>query len=183
MNRTWYLLPLLIAFTSQGFAQTSSQKFVIRDGKMVNSGGTAKGGAASLPKGGVHIGDSQKLMFAASKKIVERDYRSAEAIYTQVIASNNGNTDAYLQRALVRRELKDTQGMAADAKAAIVLASHTLKNNPNKASAWYQRSLGLRFLKQFDQARADLNKAIALKGRAEWQTDLKAIELEQKMAR
>src|SRR5579872_2487227 len=78
--------------------------------------------------GGLQFPPDQKLMFEAANKVVKHDYKSAEDIYTQAISINPNNIDAYLQRGIVRRELGNAEGTAADGKMAVTLANTSLKN-------------------------------------------------------
>jgi len=128
------------------------------------------------------MNQTQKLMFEGAKYSMARQFKEADAVYSQIIASDGGNTEAYLQRAVVRRELGDESGKVSDARNAVALASASLQANPRDFNLYYQRSLALRLLKQFDGARRDLNAAMQLGGSVTWQNDLQAIDLEQKMA-
>lgn len=132
--------------------------------------------------GKLALGPEQKLMFQATNKFVQLDYKGAETLYTQAIAMNGNNANAYVQRGAVRRELHNTAGMKSDAERAIVLLNANLEQNTNNADLYYQRSLAHRLLKQFDAAEQDLQKAMQIANRAEWETDMKAIALERKMA-
>lgn len=153
--------------TSQ--AQTK-QTFVFKDGKVQNAGTKIV-----IPK-------EQAIMFEAAKKTTARDYKAADTLYTKAIAINNGNISAYLQRGLVRRQLGDERGAGADAERAIALVNLRLKQAPDDAELYYQRSLGARLLGQFNAAEKDLRYAISLSSRSEWENDLKALELEKRMA-
>ncbi len=120
-------------------------------------------------------------MLAAFQYFVKRDYRRAEKLYSQPIATNQGNIEAYLQRGLTRREMGDAPGAASDGRSAVLLASAALKSDLRDGRLYYQRSMGLRLLRQFDLTAQDMLAAIQLTGKQHWQTDLKAIELERKM--
>lgn len=124
----------------------------------------------------------QKLMLEAAKKMTDMDYKGAEALYGQALAVNGGNIDAYLQRGLARRDLGNIAGMEADARQAIALVNARLAQAPNDADLYYQRSLGARLLKRFDDAEKDLRAAIRLSSSTKWNNDLKALELERRMA-
>lgn len=122
-------------------------------------------------------------MLAAAGKMSEGKLKEAEILYSQALAANGGNVNAYLQRALARRDLGDTEGMATDARQAVALISARLEQNPGKANLYYQRSLAERLLRQFDAAEKDLRAAIRLSNKSEWTNDLTALELERKMAK
>ena len=143
------------------FAQTT-QTFVI-------------GGASNLK-----ISNDQKIMLEAANKLVQKDYSTAESMYSQAIAVNGGNIEAYLQRAVVRRELGDDQGMTADARSVIMLSNNALQQSPNNPTLYYQRGMGYRLLRHFDQARSDISTGMQIGGKGNWKTDLQAIELERK---
>jgi tetratricopeptide (TPR) repeat protein len=175
MRRHSLLLLLLLSLPAH--AQTSTQSFVIKNGKV--AGGAAGGNSGQA---GVTLSDEQKLMFEAPAKIMARDYQGAEAIYTRVLAMNGGNTEAYLQRGIVRRELGNKAGMQSDARAAVTLANTQLQRSGRNAHLYYQRAMGLRLLGRFAEAKRDLQTGMSLSGNQNWQTDLKAIELEEKMA-
>ena len=131
-----------------------------------------------MPK--IQIAGDQKLIFEADGHVVKRDYQGAESLYTQAIALNGGNTEAYLQRGFVRREMGNGAGAADDGRNAVGLANTALAANPGDANLYHERGMGFRLMRDFDHARADLQKAIQLSGQMSWQTDLQAMELEQK---
>lgn len=135
------------------------------------------------PIGGLQIGEEQKRMLEASQKVLKQDYAGALAIYDQIIAANGANTQAYLQRGIVRREMKDTAGSRADGAAALRLADMASQQSPQNAKVYYQRGSAHRLLGNFPEARADIEKAISLspRPRSDWQADLRAIDLEAKM--
>lgn len=149
-------------------AQTQTRTFVIN-----------KNGKAATP--GLMLPQDQKLMLAAAKKMSEREYKEAERLYGQALAANGSNINAYLQRGLVRRDLGNQAGMEADARQALSLVNARLAQDGNNANLYYQKSLGERLLKQFDAAEQDLRTAIRLSNKSEWNTDLKALELERRM--
>lgn len=130
--------------------------------------------------GQLQIGPDQQLMFDAAKKVVNRDYHGAETIYNQVIAMNGHNIDAYVQRGIVRREQGNAAGAAADGKAAVTLADASLANNANNPMLYYQRGMGYRLLKNYAQAKQDVATGIKLGGSENWNTDIQAINLEEK---
>ncbi len=144
-------------------AQTSQQTFVFNGGANVS------------------ISSDQKLMLEAANKFVQNDLSGAESLYTQAIALNGNNTEAYLQRAVVRRELHNEEGMVSDAKTVIGLSNNALQRNPNDPTVYYQRGMGYRLLRQFDQAKADITNGMQIGGKKNWETDLKAIEIERKV--
>jgi len=131
----------------------------------------------------LHIAGDQKLMFDAMQKVMKRDWKGAEMIYTQVLAINGGNVDAYLQRGLMRHELGDEAGQAADGRKAVMLANSGLQANPHDANAYYQRGMGERLLKDYPAAKQDIATAVKMTGNATWQTDLQAVEFDEKAGR
>lgn len=128
------------------------------------------------------ISQDQRLMLTGAKYMATGDFRAAETSYSQAIAANANNINAHSQRALARRELGNTAGMEADARRVIALVNASLPQNPNSADLYYQRSLAERLLKQFDNAEKDLRQAIQLNNNGQWDNDLKAIQLEKRMA-
>jgi tetratricopeptide (TPR) repeat protein len=126
--------------------------------------------------------EESALMLQGAVKTMKRDFHAAEDIYSRIISMDNNNAEAYVQRGLVRRELKNTQGMEADANRAIVLIDAGLQQNPNDADLYYHRSTAERMLKNFDAAEQDLNQSIHLGKHGNFDTDWKAIALERKMA-
>lgn len=168
-------------------AQTMKQTFVIKDGKLVGSTGQGPVAAAAGNNGAASpaiapVSPSQQLIFDANKKILQGDYASAEALYNKAIALDGNNASAYLQRGVVRREMKNEPGMRADAQMAVALLNQKLQADNRNAGAYHERSMAYRLLKQFDAAKQDLTLAIQLSGNARWQTDMTALELERKMA-
>ena len=138
----------------------------------------------ALNGGKVVIRQEQQWMLEASKRVVEGDFPAALALYNQVLASNGGNIQAYLQRSFVRRQMQDENGSQQDATAAVRLSETALQRDPDNPKLYYQRGTGWRLLKDFARAREDIRYAIRLSGRsrADWETDLKAIALEEKMS-
>lgn len=130
---------------------------------------------------GVTIDPVGKLMLEASGKFVAGDYAAAEALYTQALSLNSSHPDAYLQRGLVRRELGNDTGARADAQAAFPLIEAMAKG-ASQAQTHVRRSQAYRLLGRFDEAEAELRQAMRLTGSREWETDLKAIALERRMA-
>lgn len=167
------LLTLLAFFacaaSMPALAQTTTQTFVL---------GGPRGAGAS-----VQIPPEQKMMFDAANKIVQRDFKDAESLYSQVIAMNRGNIEAYLQRAVVRREMGDEPGMQSDAGSVVTLANSALQQNPRDPTLYYQRGMGFRLLHQFDQAQSDIATGMRIGGKTNWQNDLQAIDLERKAAK
>jgi Flp pilus assembly protein TadD len=183
MKRRFIIATLVLCLPLS--AQAETRTFVIQKGKVTSSTGATSaipgGVVASSGKPQVVITDDQKLMFDASKQVMARDFTAAEATYTKVLGMNSGNIEAYLQRGIVRRELGNKTGMASDARTAVSLANAQLQVTPRDPNLYYQRAMGLRLLRQFAQAKQDLRTAMQLSGNTNWETDLKAIELEEKM--
>lgn len=139
-------------------------------------------GLLSLPAAAAQVqmsGDTQ-LMFSAMQKVMHRDFRGAEAIYSKVIEANPNNIEAWLQRALMRRELKDAAGARSDGHQAAAIADRELAKNPNDATLYYYRGMGLRYMKDYPDAERDIARAIQMSGSASWKADLQATELEAK---
>lgn len=130
----------------------------------------------------VQMSQESQWMLEASGKFAEGDYQGAEALYSRVIAAGGADAEAYLHRGLVRREVKNTVGMTADANAAMQILNRELQQKGDSDALYYQRSLANRLLKNFDDAESDLRRAMQLKNRAKYDTDMKAIALERKMA-
>lgn len=128
----------------------------------------------------IQIGADQKILFEAATKMVQRDFKAAEALYGQAIAINNKNIEAYLQRSMTRRELGDDAGMTSDAQTVVTLADAVLQQDPQNAHLHYQRGMGYRLLKQFEAAKNDVTTGMQLSGNSSWQTDLQAIDLERR---
>jgi len=154
-------VPLFLAFAS-GAATAQTQTFTIG--------------------GGMQFAPEQKYLFEAANAFVQGDFSTANSLYSQAISLNANNTDAYLQRAAVRRELGDNAGMQADAQRVIELSNRALEQNPHNPNAYYERGMAHRLLKEFDDAKADITKGMRIGGKSNWQTDLKAIEMERKYA-
>jgi tetratricopeptide (TPR) repeat protein len=170
-----FLPRIIFVLAAAGFAAASSaqtQTMVIQNGKMAQTGGVQ-----------IQIGADLQLMFDAQQKVMKHDYRGAEASYSRAIAANGGNIEAYLQRAVTRRELGDVRGEASDASTAITLANAALQSSPNNALLFYQRGMGFRLLRDFPQAKQDLATAIRMSGKPSWETELRATELEEKTGR
>lgn len=148
----------------------------------LGAGGFFAGNAAAQQPatGGLQISGDQKLLFEAAKKVMSRDFKGAEDLYSQALSINKSNIDAYLQRGVVRRELGDAAGVASDGQATVTLANMGLKNNPNDPNLYYKRGMGFRLLKNYDQAEKDISAAIGMGGQPTWQTDLQAIKFERK---
>ncbi len=156
------------------------QKIIIRDGKLV-SGTLPTAGQAAAPRN-VEASQSRLLLFKAQEKLMKRDFSGAEQIYTQAIALDDSNVTAYLQRGVVRRELRNYRGVDSDARTVVALSNRIISANPRDPDGYYKRSMALRLLHQFDQAKKDVLTAIQLGGKLSLKNDLKAIELERRMA-
>lgn len=130
--------------------------------------------------GKIQISPSQKLILLASQKVAAREFREAESLYTQAIALDGSDADAYLHRGVVRREQGNMGGAQSDARAAIMLSNNVLQQNPGDATAYYQRGNGFRLLREYAQAKSDVQQAINLGGDPNWRTDLRDIALEEK---
>lgn len=155
--------------TLPAHAQTTQTRFVINGVPASSSG-----------NGQFQIGQDQKLILEAAKKVVNNDYEGAEELYNKAISINGSNIDAYLQRGIVRRELGDQAGAAADGRAVVNMANSSLALAPNDATLYHRRGMGLRLLKDFERAKSDIVRAIQMSGQLSWKTDLQAIELEEK---
>jgi tetratricopeptide (TPR) repeat protein len=164
------LFPVMVVALSLAFpAQAQTQRMVIENGKVAS---------ASRPE----VGGDQVLMLEAVGKVMQRDYRAAETLYSQAIAQNAGNLQAYIQRGLIRRELKDGQGAQSDGRAVVTLADRTLQRNSEDADAYQQRAMGYRLQGQFALAKEDMRMALKRQRKISWENDLKAIELEERMS-
>lgn len=127
------------------------------------------------------ISPAQQLLLEASQFVSKKDFASAEQIYSQIISSDGGNIDAYLQRAVVRREMDNHQGSKRDATMVTRLANATLQRDPDDAESFYHRGKAHRLLYNFEQAKKDIITAIKLSGKNRWRTELQAIALEEKI--
>lgn len=162
----------VLALTFSAFAAEAQTRFIING--MPAGGKGAAGGAR------IEISQDQKLMLEAAKKVMASDFKGAETLYDQAISINSGNIDAYLQRGIVRRELGDQAGAAADGRKVVEMANRSLTLTPNDATLYHRRGMGLRLMKDFSDAKADISKAIQMSGQLSWKTDLQAVELEEK---
>lgn len=171
---------IFVALALPAFAQTHS--FKIRDGKVVSNGGQA---AQQAGDAATAANREQQYMFAALSALMQKDYAQAERLYSQVIQHNQANSEAFLQRAVVQRELRNVPAMKADAKVALRLLTAEIRLQPRKHRLYHQRSMALRLLGAFDHAKKDLLTAVQLKGKSTlaYQNDLRAIELEKRMVR
>lgn len=127
--------------------------------------------------------EDQKLMFSAVGKVVNKQYAEAEELYNRAIAINGSNIEAYLQRGIVRREMGNARGAAADGQQVVSMANALLQSNSQNVTALYQRGMGERLTRDFAAAKQDIRTAIQMGGSASWQTDLQAIDFEEKAAR
>lgn len=168
-NKAWATAACVVMWLGAASALHAETKFII-------NGAPASGGK-------IQISPEQKLMLEAAKKVVSNDYQAAESLYDQALTINSSNMDAYLQRGIVRRELGNESGAAADGRAVVNLVNSSLQMNPNDASLYHRRGMGLRLLKDYDNAQADISRAIQMSGQLSWKTDLQAIELERKAFR
>jgi tetratricopeptide (TPR) repeat protein len=132
---------------------------------------------------GLRFSEDQKLIFEADQQVVKKDYKGAEGLYSEAIALNKNNIDAYLHRGTVRHELGDSGGVASDGQATVTLANTGLQNTPNDPNLYYKRGMGFRLLKNYDQAEKDISTGMRLGGQPTWQTDLQAIAFEKKAAK
>jgi tetratricopeptide (TPR) repeat protein len=145
--------------------------------------GVAPAMAQQPPANGakIVIGDDQRLMFAAMQAAIKKDYKTAEDMYSRMIALNPRDTNAYLQRGIMRRQMGNEAGALADGKSVVILANTSLQADPRAGALYYMRGMGFRLLKDYTQAEKDVQTAITQGGPPEWKTDLRAIELEKKV--
>src|SRR5579884_2269582 len=68
------------------------------------------------------IGQDQQYMLEAAKKVMKHDLAGALPLYDQAIHGNPANIEAYIQRSVVKRELRDAEGSSADAAMALRLS-------------------------------------------------------------
>lgn len=127
------------------------------------------------------LAPEQQYMLRAAQYVMAKRFTDAEAIYSQVIASNDHYTDAYIQRSIIRRELGKESASKSDAMIAIKLADMQLQQQQQNAKLYHQRATGYRILRQFAKARDDYNRALSLNNTATWRADLQAMALEEKM--
>lgn len=132
---------------------------------------------------GFSVGEDQKLVFEAAKKVMEKQYPEAESLYSRAISINSSNLEAYLQRGVVRREMGNQNGAISDGRMVVKMADAMIKTNPGSAGLYYQRGMGYRLARDFVSARQDIARAIQMNNKkAAWRNDLKAVELEEKAA-
>ena len=127
------------------------------------------------------VAPAQLIVLEATQAVSERRFADAEQLYNKALALDPSNGDIYIHRAVMRRELENTGGMEQDAKTAISLGNSRIAVNPNDAKAYWLRGMGYRLLKDFKSARQDLENAIRLSGKNNWQADLQAMALEEKI--
>lgn len=176
------LLVVIILCVMPCFAHAQmKQKIVIRDGKIV-SGTLSANGEKTRSSGGLVIGEAQQFIFKAQQSVLKGDWATAETLYSEAIARDGANLQAYLHRGVVRREKRDWRGVDADARMALALANRNVSAHPRDPDGYYERSMALRLLRQFDLAKKDVITAIQLGGKQSLRNDLQAIELERKMA-
>lgn len=182
------LVVLMASLPVSAYAQTTTQHFTIRNGKLVGGDTAAPqaSGAASSGNsgGGITLNSEQQYMIAALSALVQKDLPRAESLYSQVISMNGSNSEAYLQRGIARRESGDTHGMTSDAKMALTLLNNEIRQHPREVNLYRKRSMALRLLQSFDLAKKDLLTAMQLTGKSSvtLQNDMQAIELERRMA-
>ncbi len=130
----------------------------------------------------LQVGPAQQLMLTAAQAVMKQDYNEALTLYNQAIATDPGNIEAYLQRGVIRRQMKDETGARADGDTALQLADNAIAANPGNAMLYHQRSMANRLRLQFRQAREDAQRAQQLPGaNGAWENDVNAIILEEKM--
>lgn len=132
----------------------------------------------------VVIPQDQQLMLQAARMVMQRDYGGALRLYDQAIGMNPGNIEAYIERSVVKREMQNTAGSEADAAMAVRLSDAAITRDPKNPLLYYQRGMGYRFLRDFAHAKENVRYAMQISGgqHSDWETDLRAIELEEKMS-
>lgn len=188
MLRTLAYSCLLAVLLPAPLLAQQTMRFTIKNGELVNPPAAQNPATGETPASAENktatFNQEQQWMFAALSAMVQRKYEEAEQLYSQIIDQNGAHAEAYLQRAVARRELKKTSDMTKDARMALSLLNGQLKAKPNDADLYYNRSMAERLLHEFDAAKKDLLTAMQLKGTSgvTYQNDLQAIELERKMA-
>lgn len=126
--------------------------------------------------------DSKQMgMLKAAQSVQRRDYAAALAAYDRVLAQDGAFVPAYIQRSVVKREMKDEVGSKADASMAVRLAEASLAREPQNPRLYYQRGQAYRLLGDYAKARENVRYAMQLPGAdATWNTELQAIDIEEK---
>ena len=86
---------------------------------------------------------------------LEFRWRDAHQAYTEAIAKNPADAEAYALRAQVKLFLRDEQGSVADAERAVELG-------PDLAVAWLRRGISRAKVGRHEEALADLDRALEL---------------------
>lgn len=121
------------------------------------------------------------LMLQAAQAVQKGEFKAALSIYDKIIAQNGDYIAAYIQRSVVRREIKDEAGSRADATMAIRLCEHRLRQQPNNAELYHQRGMGYRLLKDYPKAKENIQYAMRMPGaNRNWEQDLRNIQIEEK---
>lgn len=136
---------------------------------------------ARAQKAAVKLDTKQLLMLKAAQHVQQGDMARALADYDQVLAQDGGFIPAYIQRSVIKREIKDTAGSRADAMMAVRLSEAGLMKDSHNARLYYQRGMGYRLLRDFPKAKENIAYALRLPGAdANWQADLRNMEIEEK---
>lgn len=122
-----------------------------------------------------------KVEIEAGKLAVAGNFQGAVNLYSQILAVDSSNTDVYLQRSLMYRELGDTTMSQRDAAVALDLLNRKFAEGHKRASLYRERANALRLLKRFPEAKTDMETAIRMSKSNKWVPDLQAIYLEEKM--
>lgn len=127
------------------------------------------------------LGTGQLLMLQAAQKVQQQDFIGALKDYDTILAQDGSNINAYIQRSVVKREIKDTGGAVADARFAARLAENGLRQNPTNARLYYQRGMAYRLMKDYPKAKENIAYAMRLPGaEPNWQHDLRNTEIEER---
>lgn len=122
-----------------------------------------------------------KMELVAATLAVEGDYHGAIAKYSQIIASDPTQIDAYLQRGLLYREIGQLPKSLGDAAIAERFVELRFSEGKSSAKLYYQRAMAKRLRKDYTGAKADLQTAMRMKRNHKWHNDWQALLLEEKM--
>lgn len=130
---------------------------------------------------GASTPQTTQMEIEAAKLAVSGNFQDAIRLYDQILSVDQSNADAYLQRALMYRELGNESRCMADAAIALDLIERKFAQGSKKASLYRARANAKRLLRKFGEAKADMETAIKLSRSNKWVPDLQAIYLEEKI--
>jgi len=109
----------------------------------------------------------------------EGKWKEAIKIYDIILSTGNGNIPALLNRSKARKEIKDVEGSAEDAKRVVSLVKKELKNRPDDYGLYFFAGQAHGLLENYNLAIEHIEKSKELNPKAPVMAILKRLKMER----